>query len=59
MSLGPVMLDVFGIELTPEDVERLKHPLTGGVILFSRNYQSPPQLAQLTATILPSERRRC
>ena len=51
MSLGPVMLDVLGTELTPGDVERLKHPLTGGVILFSRNYQSPSQLAQLTAAI--------
>jgi beta-N-acetylhexosaminidase len=51
MSIGPVMLDVVGKELTPEDEKRLRHPLVGGVILFARNYQSPSQLADLTASI--------
>ncbi len=51
MGLGPVMLDVLGKTLTPEDEARLKHPLVGGVILFSRNYESPRQLAELTAAI--------
>lgn len=51
MTLGPVMLDILGTELGVEDVGRLKHPLVGGVILFSRNYRSPVQIAQLTATI--------
>jgi len=51
MSLGPVMIDVLGTELTNEDIQRLQHPLVGGVILFSRNYQSPKQLQQLTQQI--------
>jgi len=51
MGLGPVMLDIQGKTLTPMDEARLRHPLTGGVILFTRNYQSPGQLAELTAAI--------
>ena len=49
--LGPVMLDIAGTELTAEDEARLRHPNTGGVILFSKNYQNPSQLAALTAAI--------
>ncbi|MDR2195109.1 MAG: beta-N-acetylhexosaminidase [Gallionellaceae bacterium] len=51
MTLGPVMLDVAGTSLTAEDEARLRHPLVGGVILFARNYESPCQLADLTAAI--------
>ncbi|MBN9123680.1 MAG: beta-N-acetylhexosaminidase [Nitrosospira sp. 56-18] len=51
MSLGPVMLDIEGTELTAADKEKLRHPLVGGVILFTRNYASLTQLNQLTAEI--------
>ena len=40
MSLGPVVLDVVGKELTADDIRRLQHPLVGGVILFARNFES-------------------
>ncbi|MCG8081580.1 MAG: beta-N-acetylhexosaminidase, partial [Candidatus Thiodiazotropha taylori] len=51
MSLGPVMIDLEGPEMTPEERELLEHPAVGGVILFSRNYQSMQQLSNLCADI--------
>jgi beta-N-acetylhexosaminidase len=51
MSLGPLMIDIAGTELTPEDIEVLSHPLVGSVILFSRNYRDPAQVSALTAAI--------
>jgi beta-N-acetylhexosaminidase len=51
MALGPVMLDIEGQRLTPADRELLAEPAVGGVILFSRNFASVPQLADLVAAI--------
>ena len=49
--LGPVMLDVVGKSLSGDDLRRLNHPLTGGVILFARNYESRAQVTALCAEI--------
>ena len=51
MALGPVMLDVEGLSLTPADRTLLRETSVGGVILFSRNYESPVQLAGLVQEI--------
>lgn len=51
MSHGPLMFDLSGVELTPEEHEMLCHPAAGGVILFSKNYQSPEQIQELIKQI--------
>jgi beta-N-acetylhexosaminidase len=48
---APVVLDVAGTTLTPDDKRRLAHPLTGGLILFARNWQDRLQLTELTCEI--------
>ena len=48
---GPVTLDVVGWELNAEDCRRILDPLTGGVILFGRNFSTRAQLTALTASI--------
>ena len=48
------MLDIEGRQLTPADRTLLQEPAVGGVILFSRNYESPSQLADLIAGIRAS-----
>jgi beta-N-acetylhexosaminidase len=48
---GPVMLDLDGITLLPEEREKVAHPNTGAVILFARNFQSPEQVSGLIREI--------
>jgi beta-N-acetylhexosaminidase len=48
---SPVILDVAGTQLTDTDRKRIAHRLTGGVILFGRNWQDREQLTHLCADI--------
>jgi beta-N-acetylhexosaminidase len=51
LPLGPAVIDPAGAVLTEDDVRRLRHPAVGGVILFTRNFESPAQLQALTQDI--------
>ena len=51
MTLGPLMIDLLGKELLPEERELLKHPLVGGVILFTRNFDSREQITELVNAV--------
>jgi beta-N-acetylhexosaminidase len=51
LPLGPVVLDPAGPVLSDDDRRRLRHPATGGVILFAHNFESQEQLAALTDEI--------
>ena len=48
---APVVLDISGPTLGADDRRRLKHPLTGGLILFARHWVDRRQLIELTAAI--------
>ena len=48
---APVVLDIAGLALNADDRRRLAHPLTGGLILFARNWRDRRQLTELVAEI--------
>lgn len=48
---GPVCVDIAGTTLTAHERARLRHPMTGMVILFSRNYTDREQLTALCRAI--------
>lgn len=51
MALGPLMLDLTAQKLSSEEEDLLLNPLVGGVIYFSRNYESPQQIRELSDCI--------
>ena len=51
MQLGRLIIDIAGNELTNEDIDLLKHPYIGGIILFSRNFVSVDQIKELIRKI--------
>lgn len=48
---GPVMFDLMGTDIHSSEVALLESPAAGGIILFSRNYQTPEQLRKLIQDI--------
>jgi beta-N-acetylhexosaminidase len=58
MTLGPVMVDLAAPTLTVQEREMLRHPQTGGVILFTRNYIGIDQLCDLVDEIHAIRRPR-
>ncbi|RUO38692.1 beta-N-acetylhexosaminidase [Aliidiomarina shirensis] len=55
--MSGLILDFSGTHLTEQDRELLAHPAVAGVILFTRNYENPEQLAELTADIRDTAKR--
>jgi beta-N-acetylhexosaminidase len=51
MQHAPLIIDIAGTDLTDDDRRRLSHPLVGGMILFSRNWQDRRQLTALCAEL--------
>jgi beta-N-acetylhexosaminidase len=45
------MLDIDGLALSPADRDLLREPAVGGVILFSRNFESVAQVTELVSEI--------
>jgi beta-N-acetylhexosaminidase len=48
---APLIIDIAGLTLTKDDRRRLKNPLTGGIILFARNWENRAQLTALCTAI--------
>lgn len=48
---APLIIDIAGLTLSKTDKRRLKHPLTGGIILFARNWENRAQLTALCSEI--------
>lgn len=48
---GPLIIDVQGLTLQDDEREMLAHPWVGGVIFFSRNYESREQIRALSQDI--------
>jgi len=51
MAIGPVMLDLESMRLNAAEREVLLHPQTGGIILFTRNFESIEQLTELVSEV--------
>lgn len=57
MPIGNLMMDLTGTELSAEEVDLLAHPAIGGVIFFTRNYESVQQLTALVKLVRMAAQR--
>ena len=48
---GPVLIGIPGLELDAVSREWLQHPAVGGVVLFTRNFETREQLCELVDTL--------
>ena len=48
---APLIIDIAGTSLSKDDRRRLKNPLTGGIILFARNWKDRQTLSSLCAAV--------
>lgn len=48
---GPLMLDLEGFTLNAREMDLLKNPMVGGLILFTRNFASTNQIADLCMAV--------
>ena len=51
LGQSPLLLDIAGTHLDANDRRRLQHPLTGGLVLFARNWIDRAQLTALTTEV--------
>ena len=51
MTLGPLMVDLEGVTISDTEKELLLKPEVGGVILFTRNFESVEQITALVREI--------
>lgn len=51
MLLGPVLIGIDGPKLTADAREQLCHPLVGGVVLFTRNFENHEQIEALVGSV--------
>lgn len=51
MTLGPVLIGIDGTTLSDTARRQLEHPLAGGVVLFTRNFENRAQLESLAEEI--------
>jgi beta-N-acetylhexosaminidase len=56
-KIGCFIIDLKSTELSPEEREMLAHPLVGGIILFTRNYESRQQLAHLCQQVRTAQKK--